>query len=39
VAENGDFRQGGHYPLGSLSVTSNRDSSLATQRSRPLSDS
>src|ERR1700736_1970665 len=24
---------GGHYPLGSLSVTSNRDSSLATQRS------
>jgi hypothetical protein len=24
---------GGHYPLESLSVTSNRDSSLATQRS------
>jgi hypothetical protein len=33
VAENGDFRQGGSLPLGHLSVTSNRDSSLATQRS------
>ena len=25
VAENGDFRQGGHYPLDDLGVTSNRD--------------
>ena len=33
VAENGDFRQGGHYPLDDLGVASNRDSSLATQRS------
>src|ERR1700736_1680699 len=38
VAENGGFRQGASLPLGDLSVTSNRDSSLATQRSRPLSD-
>ena len=29
----------GALPLGHLSVTSNRDSSLATQRSVPLSDS
>jgi hypothetical protein len=33
VAENGGFRQGASLPLGDLSVTSNRDSSLATQRS------
>src|SRR6202048_383669 len=35
VAENGDFCQGGSLPLGGLSVTSNRASSLARQRSVP----
>jgi hypothetical protein len=33
VAQNGDFRQGGSLPLDDLSVTSKRDSTLATQRS------